>query len=471
MTVRIPILERRTPDASSSLPRRTRPLHALRHQLSQPLLRNAYALTLSTWLSGGLGVVYWAIAARTSTDTQVGENAALISAMQMLSTFGRLDLASAMTRFLPVQRESARRMVVGGYAAATAASLALAIGFVLVAPSIPRFDFLSGRAVAIAFCVAVVWWSIFTIQDGVLTGLQRTVVVPVENVAHAVAKIILLVLLVQALPDWGIFVSWSLPVLVAIFAVNGLILGRYLPAHARRPPPATRLSRRTFIRYLAYDYLGGLFGTLMMTSLPLIVVATLGPAANGRFYIAWTLVVVVQTLALSFGQSLIVEGSYNPDELRRFGRQIIRRGTAVILPVVAFIEIFAPYILLLFGRSYAEDATGTLRIITLGVLPHAVLIIWSAMARVTGEVGRVLLATIANTVLLLGAVVIGARAWGLTGVAAAYTGVHTIFALLLVVPLRARLAGPATRRHHRRRSNAPTPPTPPTPPTDGSDRG
>jgi O-antigen/teichoic acid export membrane protein len=442
-------------------------LHSLRHQLSQPLLRNAYALTLSTWMSGGLGVVYWAIAARTFDETEVGQNAALISAMQMLSTFGRLDLASAMTRFLPIQRESARRMVIGGYGAATAASLALAIGFVLLAPGIPRFDFISGRAVAIAFCVTVVWWSIFTIQDGVLTGLQRTVVVPIENVAYALAKIVLLVLLVQALPEWGIFVSWSLPVLIAIFAVNTLILGRYLPAHARREPPATRLSRRAFIRYLAYDYLGGLLSTLMMTSLPLIVVATLGAAANARFYIAWTLVVIVQTLALSFGQSLVVEGSYTPDQLQRYGRQVLRRGASVILFVVAVIEIFAPYLLLLFGKRYAAEATGTLRLITLGVIPQAVVFIWSAMARVTGDVGRVLTVVAVSTAAMLAAVVVGAQTWGLPGVAAAYTGVNTFFALLLVAPLSARLARSPLRRH-RRRSDGPAAQAAP---ADGPDRG
>jgi hypothetical protein len=64
------------------------------------------------------------------------------------------------------------------------------------------------------FLAATVAWCIFTLQDCVLTGLRRSIWVPVESVAFGVAKIGPLV--VFAAPAAGIFASWRIPMAVVL---------------------------------------------------------------------------------------------------------------------------------------------------------------------------------------------------------------------------------------------------------------
>ncbi len=89
------------------------------------------------------------------------------------------------------------------------------------------------RSTGLVFAGCVVAWAIFTLQDSVLVGLRSAFWVFVENGIFGIVKIVLLVLLVTVLPDHlGIYVSWMLPVIVAVPLVNVLIFGSLVPRHA-----------------------------------------------------------------------------------------------------------------------------------------------------------------------------------------------------------------------------------------------
>ena len=58
---------------------------------------------------------------------------------------------------------------------------------------------------AVALGLSVLAWNIFTLEDGVLTGLRAAVWAPLENGGYALAKIVLLVALVPVSRKFGIF--------------------------------------------------------------------------------------------------------------------------------------------------------------------------------------------------------------------------------------------------------------------------
>lgn len=428
---------------AATAPVRTGSAARLRSHLSEPLFRNAYALVLSTGLCGAFGFLYWLVAARRYSEASVGQNVALVSAMMTLSQFAQLDLAALLMRFLPRWRAGSARRVALAYGVSSATALVLSAGFVLAAPRLGGgFAFLDRPALQVGFCLAVVVWGIFTIQDGVLVGLQRAPVVPVENTAYAVAKIVLLVALAGVLPRWGVFVSWTVPVAVALVPINLLIFGRYLPHHRGRPlAEAAPLGGRSFRRYLALDYLSSLSGGLSTVTLPILVVALLGAEANAHFYVAFTLVLILDTVAQSLGSSLMVEGSYEPARAVEYARRAGRRGLTLLLPVVAGVELLAPFVLGLFGGRYSSEASTLLRLLALGILPRAVLNLYVSLARVFGQVGRVLAAVLSAAVLLLVLVVAGARTFGLAGVGAAYVVTYGLVAVAVAVPLHRLLGG------------------------------
>lgn len=403
-------------------------LAALRRHLREPLFRNAYALMLSTVATGAVGLLFWALAARRYDAEVLGRNAALISAMVMVSSFAQLDFAAMLLRFLPRWRAEAGRAVWACYGVATLAAAIGATGFVLVAARLPgNLSFLGDGRLAVAFGVAVAAWGVFAIQDGVLTGLGRAPVVPVENTSFGVAKLALLAVM-GAGWSWGIFVAWTVPVLVSLVPVNLLIFRRYLPAHRDRPAHPETFDRTTFTRFIAYDYAGALFGTMTTMAMPLLVIAMLGADASAHFYVAWTLVLIIDTVALSLGSSLVVEGSYDPERLAAHARHVLRRGAVLVVPTIAGVVVFAPLLLMLYGQDYSDSSTSTLRVLALGIVPRSLIIAYTAVGRVKGEVERVLVVVAAATVVIFGAVLVLGPRFGLVGVAGGWVLGYTVVA-------------------------------------------
>ena len=73
----------------------------LRREVAVPMYRDAYALMLNTVVNSGLGLLYWIVAARTSTPEDVGRGNALISLMLLVSILTQVDFGQALIRFLP----------------------------------------------------------------------------------------------------------------------------------------------------------------------------------------------------------------------------------------------------------------------------------------------------------------------------------------------------------------------------------
>src|SRR5205085_6098065 len=96
-----------------------------------PLYRNAYALIFSSVVGSGLGMFYWVIAANYYTTEIVGLNAAAISAMTFLSGVSRLNLDSALFRFIPQAGPATGRLVMYTYVISQVLAAIIGIIFLL----------------------------------------------------------------------------------------------------------------------------------------------------------------------------------------------------------------------------------------------------------------------------------------------------------------------------------------------------
>ena len=191
-----------------------------------------------------------------------------MSALIFLSSLAQLNLANTLPRFLPRAGRSAARLILYSYGASAVTSVLAGAAFVTILPRLsPQWQFLGHSApLAVLFAATVVVWGVFALEDAALTGLQRAVVVPVENTAYGVLKLLLLAGAASLLPATGIFVSWVLPLVVVIPVINWLIFRRYLksqspyltdPAVGVRPAPSRGHTLRLY-RLLRYSLRPGL---------------------------------------------------------------------------------------------------------------------------------------------------------------------------------------------------------------------
>ncbi|GAA0474395.1 hypothetical protein GCM10010361_43420 [Streptomyces olivaceiscleroticus] len=416
-----------------------------------PLFRNAYALMLNTGISGLLGLGFWVVAARYYTESAVGQGSAAIAAMKLLAGLTAVTLTGALARFIPVAGRRTGRLVLRTYAGSSVV-VALAAGIFLLTLDLwgPSYRFLHGTLNGLGFIVAVIAWSLLTLQDGVLTGLRSALWVPLGNLAFSTVKLALLVVLAVAIPTAGVFVSWVAAIAVSVIPLGWLVFRRLIPRHeaatarTARPP-----SLREAVRFLAGDYTGSLFSLAVVYLVPVIVAAQVSAADNAYFYIATTIGGTVNLLAINMGASLTVEGSHDPARLAENTRAVLRRMARIMLPVCLFLFVCAPYVLGVFGKGYADAATPLLRWFAVGAALRVVMETYFAVLRAQSRTSGLAYLQGLLCVLVLGLTLLLLPRMGLTGAGVAEICSVAVIASIATVKLagvvRGRPAAPLAK--------------------------
>ncbi|MFE0173925.1 lipopolysaccharide biosynthesis protein [Streptomyces sp. NPDC059002] len=423
----------RQPSGKSGRPRRMR-LPGRGDGGGSPLFRNAYALMLNTGISGVLGVGFWLAAARYYSESAVGQGSAAIAAMKLLAGLTALTLTGALVRFIPVAGRATGRLIFRTYAGSSAAVALAAVVFLLTLNLWgPSYRFLHGPVHGIGFILAVVFWSVLTLQDGVLTGLRSALWVPVGNTVFSVAKLGLLIAMAAAIPTAGVFVSWVASILVSVIPLGWLVFRRLVPRHVKatdgkaHPPTLREIGR-----FLAGDYTGSLFSLAVVYLVPVIVASQVSSVDNAYFYIATTIGGTVNLLAINMGASLTVEGAHDPALLAANTRSALRRMAMIMLPVCGILFLAAPFVLSMFGQGYADAATPLLRWFAVGALLRVVMETYFAVQRAQSKTSGIAWLQGLLCLLVLGLTLILLPRMGLTG-----AGVAEICSLSVIVAIAA----------------------------------
>jgi O-antigen/teichoic acid export membrane protein len=413
--------------------------------LRSPLTRNAYFLTLNTGVNAGLGVAYWALAARLFAKSDVGAAGALVSLMVLLASLSQYNLGQGLPRLLQVHGNHARRLVTASYVACSCTGLLLA-GGVMTAWGATRTGVLGSTSVIVwcAFAFAVAQWTVFTLQDAVLTGLRRASMVPLENMLFGLLKLATLLLIGVHLGQGGIFWSWVLAVPLVVVPLNLLIFRRYLPVHEHNSAVG-ELDRSVLVRYVSLEYAGSICAQAASNLLPVIVAARLGAIQNAEFYTAWVVILALDTLGANFATSFSVEAARAPHRFHALLAHAQRRTAQTLLPLLLVVLVGAPALLRVFGATYAVSSTPLLRVMVIGCALKAVNSLAVGMHRAWGAAGQVLKiqALVAAFVLPLAMVLVPRL--GVLGVAWAYTLCNALAAVVSFRDLR-RAGGSRLRR-------------------------
>jgi O-antigen/teichoic acid export membrane protein len=403
-----------------------------------PLHRDAYALALNSAFTAVTGLVYWILAAHTFSTHEVGLNFALISAMTFLSGVASLNLPNIIVRFLPESGNRTLARVVRAYAVAAALAACAAVVFILgVGSWTPRLGFLrSDHGLQGWFVFSTIAWCLFVIQDSVLTALSRAVWVPVENAVFSLLKIALLAAAATAMPHYGIFVSWTIAMLVSVAGVNFLIFTRLMRRTGLRPRRPVDVRNRAFASYFAADYACSVAWQSNLYLMPLVVTAVAGATINAYWALAFTVAFPLYGVAQNIGVSLMLHGTIDRPALPVLARKAAIQGARVLVPAVALLLLIAPLLLSLFGPGYAEHGTTVLRLLALGALPNFVIVLSVHIARVQRRLRRAVIALGADALIALGAATPLVHAMGVTGVGVGWTGAQCIVAMGLLLTWR-----------------------------------
>jgi O-antigen/teichoic acid export membrane protein len=410
--------------------------------LRNPLYRSSYALVANTAGTTLVGFVYWAVATHLYSRKAVGQASALVAALIVVSSIAQLNLSNTLPRFLPYAKRRAGRLIVLCYSASSVTAAIFGVAFVLLIPKVSvNWQFVETSApVAALFILAAAIWGVFALEDAALTGLQRAVVVPVENTGYGVLKLALLVGVASLMPSSGIFFSWIVPLVICVPVINWLIFMRYLP-NRNTAFEHSAVTGGFVMRFASLDYVGSLFTQAYQNLPALLVLTVLGPVANGYFYIAWTIGAGISTVAGNFGTSLLTEAAAAPERLAELTRGVLMRCLAVLVPATLILVVGARVVLDLYGPGYASHAATLLVLLAVASVPRSLVLLAISLDRVAGRVGRGVVTQLVVAVLVLGGSWFMLHSRGIDGV-----GLAWLFGHLIVAVVRLRTLVNAARR-------------------------
>jgi O-antigen/teichoic acid export membrane protein len=414
--------------ASPPAPRRR---ISLREQLRVPLHVNALALATSAGLTAGLGLVYWAVAARSYTTSEVGTQSALVSAMLLVGGMAQVGADSLLIRFLPVAGRDGRRLAARLYAIATCTGLMAAVVFVLgTSVWSPALHFLRTSVWWFAaFALSAVVACLYAIQDSVLTGARRAPWVPLENGLVSLLKIVLLASLGLFVGASGIFASWNVPTTAAVVAVTALVFTRLLrPGHG---PPGRLPTRGTLGRYMLGNYVASLFALASINATPLIVINRLGATPAAHFFVPWAMFNGLQLFATSISYSLIVEAAADEARTVHLFRRAIAHTLLTVAPISAVVALVGPWLLRVLGASYSTGGGPLLRWLAVAAVPAVAVPLSITLARLRNRPGLVILIQGSWSALILAGSYVALGRTGLDGVGIAALATAAAMAVAL----------------------------------------
>jgi len=382
------------------------------------LVRGVIALTSTSVVSSGLGFVYWALAARLFTVSDVGASATAIAAMNLIAPFTVLGLGTALVSRLPEMPNERAELVSGAAFICGVAGGVVSLMLALVLPS----DFLGlpgvGRQVfpTLLFACGVAAQAVGLMLDSALLSVLGGGVQFWRNTVFAIAKLVLLIvfaLVVSRLGSFSIYASWLGANVIGITAVTGWLLRAHRVRLSRLVPVLSMFKGLPF--YAARHHALNLALQVPFFAMPILANMTLGSEQAGYLFVTWSVASFVFVLPMALSTALFASGARDSSTIVKELRFTLRTSLAACIVAILVILPLGGVVLSIFGASYAENGRTALTVLCLGGLGVIVKDHHVALARITGSVGReAVLIGILGAAELAGAA-FGALHGGLTG--------------------------------------------------------
>jgi hypothetical protein len=268
------------------------------------------------------------------------------------------------------------------YATAVTLSLLTATVWVLVAPRVAKgFSFLRGQAwMSAGFVLCCLIWSVFGLQDSVLTGVRRGGTVLAENTAWGLARLALVGTMAAAvtarLGFAYLVAAWAAPAGVLVMIISWILFFSPRGAIPRDRSDAKGIAR--VHRFVAIEWVSSALNSENLV-LPAVALSALGARGAAPFLTAYSFVVVIEVALGALLGALTVELVH--DSKSASLHLAVRMGGPFIALVVAGTILGASRILSLYGASYAADGAPIMKVLVLGLLGRSCLLLANAVNR------------------------------------------------------------------------------------------
>ena len=390
----------------------------------------ALALFGTTVMTAGLGFLFWALAARIATTEVVGRASAVISAMQLIGTFGTLGFHILLTAELP-RRDAAdvKRLVVTSLGISGGLAFATAIAYAVVNHGVTKTsEWIYATPIGIAlFGVGTAMTTVTVVLDGALVGVHLSRRQASRNLVFALVKLI-------ALPVAAFAVGMSTQVIFSVWLLGNLVSLVMLGLRTKAPQEwlKTMPSVRGFAP-LWRNAAAGYHWINVATHapalvMPIMVAAQLGAHANAGFYAALLLIGAVWIVPYHLATAMLTLDGGHAAHFDHGLRTALRLCGVVSVVAAVGAPIVARPVLAIFGPGY-EQARFCFIALAVCTFANATKSIYIPVRKAQGALSKAALAVILGAALEVAAAELGLRLGGVTGVGIGFGAANVVEAM------------------------------------------
>lgn len=407
-------------------------LSALRHRASghRHLLTGSAALVVTAGIQAVSGALFWLIAARVDTQTDVGHATALLTSVLFVAFIGGVGQPVAAARYAAGRTRDDHVLFAWGALVTTVASAVVALVY-LAAVSPRAVDELRGWHGSLGptlFVFLCVGSALSLLLDVRLMTQRRWALVLARAAIVAVVRFPLLALPIDSDRAVWLLVVAALPTAISGYLGMGLLPRVTGSRHRLGPMPATTAP---MVRYSLVNWASTLAYQAPTFAMPVIVLVNVRADRNASFYVAWGMAALAAYVPMSIGQALLAEGGRDGARLRSQVRLaiLVAGGLMVIGTVIA--TVGRSIVVSLYGEDYRE-ASEVLPALVAASIPWAVTSVYLTEARVRHRSGATVAITLTLTIAILGPALVLVPDRGLDGAAMAFLGGNILAALVAI---------------------------------------
>lgn len=396
------------------------------------LIKNSIFQISTHMVSAVSGFFFWIIAARYYTPEDIGIVSVLLSSVALISLMSLIGFPTSMIFYLPRYRDRSNEIInsclIIGILVPIIISIIFILGIDIWSPKLKLMFY--NFQIIFMFIIAVVMTNISGIITGSFTaGRKSSYYMAKENI-FAITKIFLLILF-TGFGMIGIFLSWSIGLIIAVIA--GLILliklWKYRPMFILDP------IIKNMANYSFLIYVGGVFYTLPKIIFPIIILNSMSAESAGYFYIAMTIAGLLYGITISVGNSFLAESS----DKAKFWNNVIKTikfNMGLLIVGVLLLIIFGRLILEIFNPKYADNSLNSLIILAVTSIPMSLILIYTHIKNAQNKIKITIVihGIVAAITFVLATYFV--RIWNIEGIAIAYLIANTIVASIIVFKMK-----------------------------------
>jgi O-antigen/teichoic acid export membrane protein len=347
-------------------------------------LRSSLGLVVAKAAQTGAGFAFWIVAARATSDREVGLTTAAVSAVMICTQLAVLGAGSAV--IVSVGRgEPPARVLDAAFAIVGVAGTGLALGYLVLQSAMAPDTASASVLFWLTFLVAAVTGTLVIVLDQALVALGRGASAALRYALGggvALCAAALVAWRAHGAPADVLMACWTLGTTVA--CVVGAVQLRRLVGY--RPRPSLRAARGGPLLALGIpNQLLTLTERAPGLVLPLLLAHMVAPEAAAYWYPAWMMAWAAYTAPVLMGIVQFSEGVRDADRLVSTTWASLRWSLALGGLAAVVLVVFAHPLLSLMGERYADSSAGALRWLAAGLVPYAVLQAYNAVCRARGR--------------------------------------------------------------------------------------